>query len=209
MQEGISDGWARGPHLSAEQLSSVHGLNARFLDLAGGAGDEWDTSRAPGAPALLGGGVAALLAPLSQLQRAAVASCPYALFDLRFEDAVYWKTRLTQTVQYRVADEPVDPAVVDFVRLAVFYAWHVAHTSSLAAQFLLGMSPATVEALRGLNVNSLPALADSEASILSARWRHSAAYWSALIGAAARADTPALRRIQLHGLQLAAAARLP
>jgi hypothetical protein len=209
MQEGISGGWARGPHLSAEQLNSVRGLNARFLDLASGAGDEWDTSGAPGGAALLGGGVAALLASLSQLQRAAVASCPYALFDLRFEDEVYWKTRLTQTVHYRVADEPVAQAVVDFVRLAVFYAWHVAHTSSLAAQFLLGMSPATVEALRGLSVNSLPGLADSEASNLSARWRHCAAYWSALIGAAARADTSALRRIQLHGLQLAAAARLP
>ncbi len=201
MQDGISGGWARGPHLSPEQLNSVRGLNARFLDLAGDAGHEWDTVR--------GGGVAAMLASLSPLQRAAVASCPYALFDLRFEDEVYWKTRLTQALQYRVADEPVDQAVVDFVRLAVFYAWHVAHTSTLAAQFLLGMSPATVEALRGVVVNSLPALADSEASNLSARWRHSATYWSALIGAAARADTPALRRIQLHGLQLAAAARLP
>ena len=209
MQDGISGGWARGPHLSPEQLNSVRGLNARFLDLAGGAVVGWEAARAPGGPPLLGGGVAEMLARLSPLQRAAVASCPYALFDLRFEDEVYWKTRLTQSVQYRVADEPVDPAVVDFVRLALFYAWHVAHTSSLAAQFLLGMAPATVEALRGLGVNSLPALADSEAANLSARWRHSAAYWSALIGAAARADTPALRRIQLHGLQLAAAARLP
>jgi hypothetical protein len=209
MQDGISGSWARGPHLSPEQLNSVRGLNARFLDLAGGGADAWNTSRAPGGPPLLGGGVAAMLASLSQLQRAAVASCPYALFDLRFEDEVYWKARLTQAVHYRVADEPVDQAVIDFVRLALFYAWHVAHTSSLAAQFLLGMSPATVEALRALAVNSLPALADSEASNLSARWRHSAAYWSALLGAAARADTSALRRVQLHGLQLAAAARLP
>jgi hypothetical protein len=209
MQDGISGGWAREPHLSPEHLNSVRGLNARFLDLAGGAGHGWEMPRTPGGLPLLGGGVAEMLASLSPLQRAAVASCPYALFDLRFEDEVYWTARLTRAVQYRVADEPADRLVLDFVQLAIFYAWHVAHTSSLAAQFLLGMSPATVEALRGLAVNSLPALADSEASNLSARWRHSAAYWSALIGAAARADTPALRRVQLHGLQLAAAARLP
>ena len=209
MEDRISGGWARGPHLSPEQLHSVRGLNDRFLELAGGAAPEWQTERAPLVAPLLGGVVAEMLASLSPLQRAAVAGCPYALFDLRFEDEVYWKTRLTQALHYRVADEPVDHVVIDFVRLALFYAWHVAHTSSLAAQFLLGMSPATVEALRDVSFNSLPALADSEASNLSARWRHSPAYWSALIGAAARSDAPALRRIQLHGLQLAAAARLP
>jgi hypothetical protein len=93
--------------------------------------------------------------------------------------------------------------------LALFYAWHVSSTAGLAAQFLLGMSPVTVNSFRELGVNSLPGLAASEAVNLSARWRNSAAYWNALIGAAERADSTALRRVQLYGLQLAAAARLP
>jgi hypothetical protein len=209
MQEVVSGNWAREPHLTTEQLSSVRGLNQRFLDLAGGGADDWDASRSPGGNLMLSAGVMHLLAPLSKLQRAAVANCPYALFDLRFEDEAYWKSRVSQTIQYRVADEPLDADVIDFVRVALFYAWHVSSTASLAAQFLLGMSPATVESFRSLSVNSLPGLAAGEAANLSARWRHCAAYWNELIGAAARADSPALRRVQLYGLQLAAAARLP
>jgi hypothetical protein len=209
MQAGIGGNWAREPQLSSEQLISVRGLNQRFLDLAGGAADQWDASRSPGGNLMLAAGLAQQLAPLSRTQRAAVASCPYALFDLRFEDQTYWESRLAQTPPLRVADEPLDADVVDFVRLALFYAWHVSCTASLAAQFLLGMSPATVESFRGVGVNSLPGLAASEAANLSARWRDCAAYWSALIAAAVRADPPALRRVQLYGLQLAAAARLP
>jgi hypothetical protein len=209
MQAGIGGNWAREPHLSSEQLNSVRGLNQRFLDLAGGGADQWDASRLPGGNLMLAAGLAQQLAPLSRTQRAAVASCPYALFDLRFEDQTYWESRLAQTPPLRVADESLDAEVVDFVRLALFYAWHVSCTASLAAQFLLGMSPATVESFRGVGVNSLPGLAASEAANLSARWRDCAAYWSALIAAAARADPPALRRVQLYGLQLAAAARLP
>jgi hypothetical protein len=208
MQDGVG-GWAREPHLTPEQLSSVRGLNHRFLDLAARGWDGWGVAHpAYGAP-LLAVGLAQQLAPLSQPQRVAAASCPYALFDLRFEDEAYWTTRLAQSPQYRVADETVDADVIDFVRLAVFYAWHVSCTAGLAAQFLLGMSAATVESFRRVGVNSLPGLAASEAIHLSARWHGCAAYWNALIGAAARIDPPALRRIQLYGLQLAAAARLP
>jgi hypothetical protein len=209
MREGVGGNWAREPHLSPEQMSSVQGLNQRFLDLAGGGGDDWDAAHAPGGNLLLAAGIAPQLARLSRTQRAAVASCPYALFDLRFEDESYWKSRLTDTAPYRVADASIDADVIDFVRLALFYVWHVSCTASLAAQFLLGMSPATVDSFRSLSVNCLPELTASEAVNLSSRWRHCAAYWSALIDAAARADSSALRRVQLYGLQLTAAARLP
>jgi hypothetical protein len=58
-------------------------------------------------------------------------------------------------------------------------------------------------------VNQLPPLVATEAVHLSARWNGCPAYWSALTAAASRADPAALRRVQLYGLQLAAAARLP
>jgi hypothetical protein len=199
MQEGTGGNWAREPHLSPEHLSSVRGLNQRFLDLADLTADDW----------LPAAGLTEQLAPLSETQRAAVANCPYALFDLRFEDEAYWTARLAQPALHRVADEPVAEEVVDFARLALFYAWHVSCTAGLAAQLLLGMSATTVETFRGCSVNDLPALAAAEAVNLGARWRDSAAYWSALIGAALRSDAAELRRVQLYGLQLAAAARLP
>jgi len=194
MQDAFSGGWAREPHLSAEQLSSVSGLNRRFLDLAG--------------KGVLSSGLGARLTPLLPSQRAAVADCPYALFDLRFQDDAHWSGRLAGGL--RVADEPsVDEDTLDFVRLALFYTWHVASSAGLAAHLLLGMRAKTVDAFRHVSVDALPALAATEAVNLTPRWSQHSAYWNALISAAARPDPLALRRVQLSGLQLAAAVQLP
>jgi hypothetical protein len=195
MQDAFNGGWAREPHLSAEQLSSVSGLNRRFLDLAG--------------KGVLSCALGMRLAPLLPSQRAAVADCPYALFDLRFQDDAHWSGRLAGG-GWRIADEPgVDEDTLDFVRLALFYTWHVASSAGLAAHLLLGMRASTVEAFRQVSVDALPALAATEAVNLTPRWSQCSAYWNALISAAARPDPLALRRVQLSGLQLAAAVQLP
>ena len=194
MQDAFVGSWARESHLSAGILGSLHDLNHRFLDLA----------------AARTGWVAGQVAPLSATQRAAAARCPYALFDLRFQDDGHWQLRLENSGSWRVADEPtVDDDTVSFVRLALFYTWHVAASEGLKAQLLLGMTGATAAAFRGITVNQLSALVATEAVYLSARWSGCTAYWSALTAAASRADPKALRRVQLYGLQLAAAARLP
>jgi hypothetical protein len=197
--------WTEESHVSVQQLNSLRGLNHRFLDLAGALGDDW---------AGAGGGVSAALArqlaPLSGAQRAAAADCPYALFDLRFEDDSHWTGRLQNSGTWRVADElNVGTDTGNFVRLALFYAWHLASGAGLAAQLLLGMHHETAQAFRRINVNSLPALALTEVVNLTPRWSGCSAYWSALISAASRPDPGALRKVQLYGLQLAAAARLP
>ena len=174
----------------------MRGLNRRFLDLAG--------------TGLLAPGLARQVASLLPLQRAAAANCPYALFDLRFGDDVYWRERLQTMGNWRIADEPkIQAGTVDFVQLALFYTWHVASSAGLAAHLLLGMHGNTAEAFRSIAVDALPSLALAEAPNLTARWSGCSAYWTALIGAAARPDSAALRRVQLSGLQLAAAAQLP
>jgi len=188
--------WTQQPHVSTEHLTSMRGLNSRFLDLAGNG--------------LLSPGLARQIAGLSPAQRISAANCPYALFDLRFADDGYWRARLQAIGTWRVADDfQVNPEIVDFVRLALFYTWHVASSAGLAAHLLLGMQGNTAEAFRSISVDALPALALAEAANLSARWSGCSSYWTALISAAARPDTAALRRVQLSGLQLAAAAQLP
>jgi hypothetical protein len=194
MQEAFVGNWSQESHLSAEILDSMRDLNHRFLDLAAARTTDW---------------VAACVAPLSTAQRAAAAGCPYALFDLRFQDDGYWCSRLRTPGSWRVADEwAADDETVSFVRLALFYAWHVASSVGLEAQLLLGMNGGTAAAFRRITVNRLPALVATEAVHLSARWNGCTAYWSALTAAASSADAAALRRVQLYGLQLAAAARL-
>jgi hypothetical protein len=196
VQDAYIGNWTQQSHVSSENLSSIRGLNGRFLDLAGNG--------------LLSPGLARQVAGLSPAQRAAAANCPYALFDLRFADDVYWRGRLQAIGTWRIADElQVDAEIVDFVRLALFYTWHVASSAGLAAHLLLGMHGNTAEAFRGIAVDALPALALAEAPNLSARWGSCSSYWTALISAAARPDPAALRRVQLSGLQLAAAAQLP
>ena len=196
MQDAYIGNWTQQSHISVEHLTSMRGLNRRFLDLA--------------ANGLLSPELALQVANLAPAQRAAAANCPYALFDLRFEDDDYWRGRLPAIGTWKIADEcRVDAEIVDFVRLALFYAWHVASSAGLAAHLLLGMHGNTAEAFRGISVDALPALALAEAANLTARWSGCRSYWSALISAAARPDPAALRRVQLSGLQLAAAAELP
>jgi hypothetical protein len=204
MQDAIVGGWAGNSHLSAGNLGSLRDLNHRFLDLAAARGRGWEAG--VGVPLELAGRVA----PLSAMQREAAASCPYALFDLRFQDGGYWRRRLRTSGDWRVADESIDDDhTVGFVRLALFYAWHICASAGLTPQLLLGMSGDTAAEFRRITVNELPPLAVTEAANLSARWSERTAFWSTLTAAASRADPAALRRVQLHGLQLAAAARLP
>jgi hypothetical protein len=204
MQEALFGNWARQPHLAG--LAPLYDLNQRFLDLVESSAGDWrsrDNLRLPGE-------AAARVRPLTAAQKAAAASCPYALFDLGFHDDGYWQSRLETAGQWRIADETgVEGETANFVRLALFYAWHVASTTRLAAQLLLGMNEHTAAAFRGVTLNCLPALAASEAANLTVRWAQSDVYWCALLCAASRKDTARLRRIQLFGLQLAAAARLP
>jgi hypothetical protein len=206
MQEAFVGGWTQESHLSAELLGSLRDLNHRFLDLAASRADVWAAADG-GLPLRL----ALQLAPLSTAQRAAAADCPYALFDLRFEDDAHWRMRLEGGGGgWRVTEAPAaDDDMVGFVRLALFYAWHVASGAGLKAQLLLGMNAGTAAALRRTTVHQLPSLVASEAPNLSARWSDCSAFWHTLSDAALRADTAALRRVQLYGLQLAAAARFP
>jgi hypothetical protein len=196
--------WVRESHLSAEILESVRELNHRFLDIVALQPRDWSTS-GPNSSAA----VSAQVAPLSAAQKAAAANCPYALFDLRFDDDCYWQKRLRTADHWSVADaSPVDARTLDFVRLALFFAWHAASTTKLAGQLLLGMHELTAAAFRGATIDRLPSLAATEATNLTARWNSCATYWEALTGAATRPNSAHLRRIQLYGLQLTAAARL-
>src|SRR3984893_3704031 len=127
----------------------MRGLNRRFLDLAG-KGVPWS-------------GLGTQVALLSPSQRAAAADCPYALFDLRFQDEAHWRGRLQTAAAWTIADAPrADHEVLDFVRLALFYTWHLASGAELAVRLLLGMQGNTADAFRRVPLDALPALAVTE-----------------------------------------------
>src|SRR5258706_3734091 len=188
MQEAFVGSWTQESHLSAEILDSLRDLNHRFLDLTAARTLDW---------------VAGYVAPLSAAERAAGAGCLYVLFDLRFQDDGFWCSRLQTPGSWRVADEFVaDDETVNFVRLALFYAWHVASSAGLKAQLVLGMNGATAAAFRRITVNRLPALVATEAVHLSARSSSFTTYWSALTDDTSRASPCAPRRAQVTRLPL-------
>jgi hypothetical protein len=202
--------WDREPQLSPELLESLRELNHRFLDLVGNPAGNWLAQHRAGWPCDL----SRQLAALSFAERKAIASCPYALFDLRFHDHAHWSSRLLPlsrwpSTQWTVCDAAAcDQQTLEFVRLALFFAWHVAATASLAARFFTGMNEMTVTAFRSVTINCIPALAITESVNLTARWSDRPAYWAALTSAASRPNADSLRRIQTSGLQLAAAVQL-
>ena len=194
MDDSIAGGWMAAPVPGIDILVSLRELNRRFLDLAATAGRDVPPGR---------------IATLSGDQRAAVAMCPYALFDMRFGDERYWSQRLQCQDTWHVADAPpVEADMIEFAGLVLFYSWHVAVTAPLRAQLLLGMPRTVVAAFAHQTLDRLPAIAATEARHLSVRWHTCDAYWSALVEAAVRAEPGALRRAQLRGIQYAAAARL-
>jgi hypothetical protein len=202
MQDATAGTWHAVPALPVEMLVSLRDLNHRFLDLIGaGSAPVWGGPR-PDVPARI--------ATLSGAQKAAAAACPYALFDLQFQDDAHWQARLEPTAAGYIADAPaVAGAAAAFAQLALFYAWHVAAHGTLACQLILGMSERTAAALGRTPLSRVAALVAAEAANLRARWSDCTAFWSVLVDAAGRPDEKSLRRIQLFGLQLAAAARLP
>src|SRR5271155_1787520 len=135
MQDAFVGSWAQESHLSTGRLGSLRDLNHRFLDLTAAGAYPWAVREGAGQLPSLAGQVA----PLSAAQRAAAAGCPYALFDLRFHDDAHWRSRLQNSGSWHIADEAViEDDTVRFVRLALFYAWHVASGTGMGAQLLLG-----------------------------------------------------------------------
>lgn len=203
MQDAYIGSWARESHVPPEMLESVRTLNRQFLDLVcGEAGAFYRAGQGPQE-------LCAWIAPLTAAQKTAAANCPYALFDLRFHDDRHWQTRLRGGSPWCVSEDArAQPGAREFARVALFFAWHVAATARLAPLLLLGMCEETAAAFRNTTIDCLPSLAVTEAVHLTARWNGCAPYWTALTGAASRPNSARLRRIQLYGLQLAAAARL-
>jgi hypothetical protein len=205
MQDVIDETAARESRVPFKMLESVRELNHRFLDLFTTPSCDWSSLPRLRVPP----GVAERIAPLSSSQKAAAANCPYALFDLRFDDGGYWQERLANVGRWGVADAGSgDPTASSFVSLALFFAWHVASSETPASRVLLGMSEVTAATFRSATIDRVPVLVADAAANLTARWSNWHAYWSALINAAAQPNFPDLRRIQLYGLQLAAASRL-
>jgi hypothetical protein len=129
-----------------------------------------------------------------------IAACPYTLFDMAFDDLGPWR-------QAAIAS-PV-PVVSDawrgFARMAAFFAWHLTRRDLMTVALVLGMTPATHRAWRGLPLSILDKGADRAAPRLVARWGYHRAFWQGLLAHSLHTDASPVPVSHLLGLQLLAA----
>lgn len=183
-------------------LDSVRYANDEFLGLV-----DRCHARSGAAPVLgLGIDIAARIAALAPAAREVASRCPYSLFNLRFEDAGFWRAIVRDAGR---AASPAAPAAPEpeaaFTRTAVFLAWHLAQSSEFAAAIVLGMTPEVQATWRALPLPNVERAARLAAPHLRARWGAHARFWPKLLDAAEHPSAQQAERMRLLGLQLLAA----
>lgn len=227
VQDALPEGaYSQRTVLDEGTLDSVRHANDEFLELV--ARQYVRTSE--GDVLGLGRPTARRIAALGPGARDFASRCPYSLFNLRLEDAPFWRS-VVRDAQRPVKGAPpsgapmsaapmpaaampdprrvgVPAAPVDeaaFARTAVFLAWHLAQSSDLAAAIALGMTPEVQAAWRALPVPNVDRAATLALPHLRARWGGHARFWPKLLDAAADPTPEQAERVRLLGLQLLAA----
>lgn len=203
VQDALPDGaYAQRTVLDAGTLDSVRHANAEFLELVARGCQRASEGDVLG----LGRPLAVRIAALGTAARDFASGCPYSLFNVRFEDAQFWRG-LVRDAQRPLAGA-LAPAAGDeaaFVRTAVFLAWHLAQSSDLAAAIALGMTPEVQAAWRTLALPNVDRAARLALPQLRARWGGHTRFWPKLLDAAHDRTPEQAERVRLLGLQLLAA----
>jgi hypothetical protein len=195
-----SDGGGYLAHavLDASAMDSIREANSGFLALVAEHHRARPAAEVFGLTAASAQGVAAL----DPLGRRTAASCPYTLFNLRFEDATFWSG---VALEPALAGSGSVSDAATLARTAVFLGWHLAQSSELTAALVLGMTVSAQQAWRELPLSTLDRAATVALPHLAARWGDHALFWPKLLEAASLGDRARGASVRLLGLQLLAA----
>jgi hypothetical protein len=147
-----------------------------------------------------------------QSMRRAAASA-VLLVDAGFADAGLWSAAIIGAVNDRPQVELAPFFTVDgsvaLMRLVMTQAWHLARSQPAAARLLLGLSAANLGVIGGCTLSRLTRLAETRSHWLRPRWENRPGIWCDLLRMAGNAETGALERLRVRGLQLLAADARP
>jgi hypothetical protein len=195
--ERLAGQYAPRPLLEPSTLDAIRESNLAFLALVskhrgGQVGPVWGLD----APTVRSVGA------LEPFARRVVAALPYTLFNLGFEDAAFWRD-VVREVGHPGAGSLSDEAT--FARTAIFLAWHLVQGNDMAPAMVLGMTPAVVDAWRGLPLSALDHAATRALPRLEGRWGDNARFWPKLVAAAPAGGNGGMFAVRELGLQLLAA----
>ncbi len=198
VQDGPERAYVAHAVVDSLALASVHEANFAFLALLAESAASRERLDALGIDAPS----ARRVQGLEHGARRFLAACPYALFDLHFNDAAFWRA-------FALGRDPAVPAAAHahaaFARTAVFLAWHLAQSNELAASLVLGMTAEVQRLWRGMPVSMLERAAHGAAPRLMARWGRHSTFWPKLLDSAAPSARERFEAVRLLGLQLIAA----
>lgn len=195
---------AAAPVLNASLLGRIRELNLDYLDLLASGRS---VRSAQGAFELLSESLVAAIAGLTREARFALASTPYTLYSLGFEDRSFWRFA-SEAAEAQVVERyagPCESPYEAFCEAALLFAWHVASSNPLAGRMLFAMGEAAALQLAEAPFWRLRRLAAEHARLLTPRWPTNPAFWPDLVRFAAAKDERRLRTTQLLGCQLIAA----
>lgn len=177
-------------------LQSIYEMNEAFLALV--AHRYQQSPEDP--PFGLRASLAIQLGQLDGVAIRAVATCPYTLFDMAFDDISPWRQTATASLTPLLSESERG-----FARMVAFFAWHLTRRDLMTAALALGMTPATHRAWRGLPLSAVDSSADRAAPRLMARWGYHQTFWHGLLAPSLHAPASSVPDTHLLGLQLLAA----
>jgi len=195
---------ATAPVLSAAVLARIHELNLDYLELLAAE----HNGQLQHLPVKLHATIASLAPPA----RIALATLPYTLYSLGFEDEKLWRSLAEPAAvaaSLSMSERYVQPHVASLqaslCEVALLYAWHVATSSPLAARLIYAMPESVTQRLTAAPPWYVRRLAVHHESLLMPRWPTNPGFWPDLVRFAAAGDLQRLATAKVLGSQLIAA----
>jgi hypothetical protein len=197
---------ATAPVLSAAVLARIHELNLDYLELL--AAEHNGQGQLQHLPCRLH----ATIAGLSQPARMLLATLPYTLYSLGFEDEKLWRSlaepsavAASLSLSERYAQPHASSLQASLCEVALLFAWHVATSSPLAARLIYAMPESVTQRLTAAPPWYVRRLAVHHESLLMPRWPTNPGFWPDLVRFAAAGDQQRLATAKVLGSQLIAA----
>lgn len=146
------------------------------------------------------------MATLSSAAIERLASHPFLLADIQFQDECWWRQTAYQlkpsshtTAVFRHVSHTV---VIRLMRATLMFVWHATRTHHDHAIALLGIKPRVLEIIASLRLHDLDQIAEHHFTHLTPRWFNQPDVWKPLLDDAIRMSVTTKINCNLRSLQL-------
>jgi hypothetical protein len=184
--------WHSSPILTPQVLEPLYDINWDFLTMLTRLPRQWQAARVSSrlpCPAYVE------LVSMDPFRRREAARVPFTLYSARFLDDRYWQQVASSPTlpltEYPGSDD-TRQCLLEFARLALFFAWHLAVANPPAARLVMGMPGETVTVFREMSPTKVRQIAMDRAEVFVPRWADRTSFWNRLLRGPGDKGSPAL-----------------